>query len=361
MMKGAIISLGSKSSQWTATAMKKYFDEVDHLNLKKMEVILGISKGLDLLYNGQPIPDYDCVYVKGSFRYAPLLRAITSILSTKRCFLPLEPRAFTLGHDKLLTQLEMQRAGIPMPKTYLTSTTDAAKEILENLNYPIVMKFPQGTQGKGVMFADSYPSATSMLDALVALNQPFLIQEYIETGGVDIRAIVVGDKVVASMKRVAVKGEKRANIHAGGHGEPVELDHHFKKIAIDAARSIGAKICGVDLLESHKGPMVIEINTSPGLQGITGATKIDVADKIAKYLGEESKKLMAQKEEVKATDILKEVGVEKISAEQNLLTDLDFRASRILLPEIANKIAKFKPGKEYSVKVKEGKIIIENI
>jgi len=246
-MKAAVISLTSISSKWTIGAMKKYFDSVDSIDLRNIDVSLGIGK-LDVLFNGQPLEKYDCIYAKGSFRYSSLLRSITNALYSTT-YMPIKPETFDIGHNKLLTHLALQHYKIPMPKTYLSSTTEAAKKILKNVNYPIIMKFPHGTGGKGVMFAESFAAASSMLDALTALRQPFIIQEYVEAGGVDIRAIVVGKKVAASMKRKAVKGEERANIHAGGKGEACVLDSHTKKIAVSTAQSIGAEICAVDMLE----------------------------------------------------------------------------------------------------------------
>lgn len=354
-MKAAVISLGSKSSLWTIDEMTKLFDKVDNIKISKVEVTLG-ARGLEMLYEGEDLPHYDCVYVKGSFRFANLARAITTILHKRGSYLPLKPSSFTDGHDKLLTHLKLQSANVPMPKTFITATVDAAKAVLKNVNYPIVMKFPQGTHGKGVMFADSYPSATSLLDALHALNQPFIIQEYIETTGEDIRAIVVGDKVVASMKRKAVTGEKRANIHSGGKGEACELDFHTKKIAIEAAKAVGLGIGAVDLVEGPKGPLVIEVNVSPGLQGITKATGINVASKIAKYLFEETKKVMSDQKEEKASDVLKEVGIPTTT--QEIITPLSFRGNRILLPEVITSITKFNDKNDYAIKVKKGKLEI---
>ena len=356
-MKAAVISLGSKSSKWIAEAMRKYFKQVDELNLKNIEVNLGAAEHT-LLYEGKPLEKYDCVYAKGSFRYTTLLRAITSFLSPIS-FMPVKASAFSVGQDKLLTQLKLQANNIPTPKTYLAATIDAAKRTLERINYPIVMKFPSGTGGKGVMFADSYPSASSMLDALVALNQPFLLQEYIETGGVDIRAIVIGNKVIAGMKRKAIKGEKRANIHAGGIGESCELDNHSKKIAITAAEAIGAGICGVDFLESAKGPLVTEINLSPGLQEVTKATKIDIADKIAKYLFDHAKERREIGDTTNTDKLFEDLGIKGTETAKQILTHLDFRGDRILLPELINAIAKFKEKHEVIVKVKEGNISIK--
>lgn len=355
-MKAALISLGSKSSKWTVKAMKNYFRTVDDLNIKDIEVKLG-GKEAQILYKGQPLEKYDCIFAKGSFRYAALLRSITSILNI-HTYMPIAEDAFTVVHDKLLTQLKLQQMGIPMPGTYLAATPEAAKNILKNINYPIIMKFPQGTQGKGVMFADSYPAASSMLDALTALKQPFLIQEYVDTNGADTRAIVIGDKVVASMKRVASGDEKRSNIHAGGKGEACELDAYTKRIAIETAKAIGADICGVDILESVKGPMIIEANISPGLQGITEVTKVNVAEKIAKYLAEETKKHVDTKKTKDAKEIMKEVS--QAGEQKEIITSLDFRGKRILLPEVVSNETKFNDKEDVVLKVDKGKLIIEN-
>ena len=359
-MKAALISLGSKSSQWTAEEMEKYFGTVDNINLKELEVNLGKGK-LEILYGGKQLPEYDCVYAKGSFRYAPLLQCITKSLFNN-CYMPIMPETFTIGHDKLLTHLALQQYNIPMPETYLASSLDAAKKTLKKVNYPITLKFPQGTQGKGVMFADSYSSASSMLDAFESLKQPFIIQEFLETGGVDIRAIVVGDKVIASMKRKAVVGEKRANIHAGGKGETCVLDAHTKKIAVDTAKSIGAEICAVDLLESVKGPQVIEANLSPGLQGITKVTEINVADKIAKFLYEKTKEFKEKGKKVGEKKILEDLGIPKTETNvQQIITNLDIRSNKILLPKVVNNIAKFDEKEDIIIRVDKGKIFIEKL
>ncbi len=357
-MKAAVMSLGSKSSLMIIEAMQAYFDEVNNVDLRDVEVNLGAGT-LDVLYEGKRISKYSCIYARGSFRYAPLLRSVTRALYSSS-YMPIKPETFTLGHDKLLTHLALQHFRIPMPTTYLASSTRAAKKILNEVNYPIVLKFPHGTQGKGVMFAESFAAASSMLDALIALKQPFLIQEYIETGGVDIRAFVIGDSVIASMKRTAVRGEMRANIHAGGTGQSCDLNQTTKRIAIDTASSIGAEICAVDILESSKGPLVIEANLSPGLQGITQATNINVADKIAKYLYQKSEIFSARDRDEATLKIFEDLGLSNEIAQQ-IITNLDFRADRILLPKIITDIAQFTQKDEVVLKVEKGKLNIERI
>ncbi|MAG91666.1 30S ribosomal protein S6--L-glutamate ligase [Candidatus Woesearchaeota archaeon] len=357
-MKAAVMSLGSRSSLMVSDAMKNYFDSVDNIDLRDVEVNLGVGK-LAVLYEGKPLPQYSCIYARGSFRYAPLLRSVTRTLF-RSSYMPIKPETFTLGHDKLLTHLALQHFNIPMPTTYLASSTRAAKKVLNEVKYPIVLKFPHGTQGKGVMFAESYAAASSMLDALIALKQPFLIQEYIETGGVDVRAFVVGDRVVASMKRKAVRGEMRANIHAGGTGEACVLDQRTKRIAIDTAASIGADVCAVDMLESPKGPLVIEANLSPGLKGITKATSINIPDKVAKYLFEKSEIFSARDRDEATLKIYEDLGLSGEIAQQ-IISNLDFRGNRILLPKFVTDISKFTEKEELVLKVEKGKLVIERI
>jgi ribosomal protein S6--L-glutamate ligase len=355
-MKAALISLGSVSSKWLLEALKKYFKEVDDLNLKDIEVNTGGD--LEILYQGKKIEEYDCVYVKGSFRYQPIMRAIATALYGKT-YTPISPHAFTVGHDKVLTQLDLQKNKIPMPKTYLASSVEAAKKVLEKINYPIIMKFPSGTQGKGVMFADSFASASSMMDALSALRQPFLIQEYVETGGEDTRAIVVGNKVVACMKRESKAGEARANIHAGGSGKVCNIDAYTKKIAVEASKVIGADVCAVDILESAKGPVIIELNLSPGLQGITKTTKVDVADKIAKFLHQESKKFKESGKEKSASKIMADIGIKGGDKLKEIITTLDMRGNKILLPSAVTNLTKFNDKDEYIIEAEKDFLAIK--
>ncbi|MEK6969936.1 MAG: RimK family alpha-L-glutamate ligase [Nanoarchaeota archaeon] len=353
-MKAAVISLGSKSSVMTAETMKRYFDQVDLISLKNIEVSLGKEGGV--FYEGKRLDNYDCVYLKGSFRYANLLRSIASMLENSVPYMPIPASSFTTVHNKLLTHLILQQHNIPMPKTYISPNTDSAKELLKQVNYPIVMKFPEGTQGKGVMFADSFASASSLLDALGALKQPFIIQEYIETGGTDIRALVVGEKVVAAYKRRAQKEEKRSNIHAGGSGELTELSREVIKVAVDTARALQTDICGIDILEGPLGPLVIEANLSPGLQGISKVSPVDIPDEIAKFLSRRTEEIISATKKTVTSEVMKELTAE---AKQEVITNLTFRGERILLPEWATKMTGFNSFKDYTIKAQKGKFVVE--
>ena len=357
-MKAAVISLGSTSSQWVAEAMASHFQQVDMIQLKEIEVHLGKEAGI--FYHGKPLPSYDCVYLKGSFHYAHLLRSLASMLEGQVPYLPLKANSFTIVHNKLLTHLVLQQKNIPMPRTYVSPTIAMAKSLLQAVHYPIVMKFPEGTQGKGVMFADSYASASSLLDALGALRQPFIIQEYIETSGTDIRTLVVGNKVLAAMRRTAKTDEKRANLHAGGQGESVTLSSEVQAIAINTAKALEADVCGVDILESPLGPLVIEANISPGLQGIQKTTKINLAEKIAHFFAQKTEEALQTVKEKNSKEVMKEIKMNGGTA-QEIVTTLQFCGQRILLPEVATTFPKFNDQPEYILRVKQGKMEIEEM
>ena len=350
-MKLAIISLGGKSSLDILNASKKYFKETKHINIKEIDV-QGTSQELTVNYKGKPLEEYDCVLIRGSFRYALLQRAIAMALQDKT-YLPLKPTSFTLGHDKLLTLLALQKNKVSIPTTHLAATTDKAKIILENVNYPIILKIPSGTQGKGVMFADSKESAKTVLDTLEVFKQPYIIQEYIETDATDVRAIVAGKKVIAAMRRRAAAGEMRANIHMGGVGEPYELNYDLEQMAIQSAKAVKADICAVDILESKDKSVVIEVNLSPGLQGIQAATKKNVADKIAKFLAKETEKSKEGKTSTDYDQMMKELDISKVE-NQEIITNLNIKAGIIKLPDIATKITRFTPDDEVSMILNQG-------
>tara|TARA_Y100000310_G_scaffold270936_1_gene285026 strand:- start:5655 stop:6704 length:1050 start_codon:yes stop_codon:yes gene_type:complete len=293
-MKIGIISLGGKSSLELAKACKKYFGSVGILNLKDFKVKLTEGK-INVHYEGGDLEEYDCLYVRGSFKYGLLQRAITRALN-KNIYMPIKPQAFTIGHDKFLTLLELQKNKLSVPKTYYAGTTKTAKEILKEVNYPIIMKLQEGTHGKGVMIAETLKSAKTVLDLLEGFKKPYIIQEFVPTEGTsDIRAIVCGNKVLASYKRVAAEDEIRTNIHSGGKREKHELSKEEEKLAIASAKIVGCEICGVDILNA-KEPSVIEINLSPSLYSVEEISGVNVMKKIAQCLYNQTIKFKEKKE-----------------------------------------------------------------
>ncbi len=352
-MRLAILSLASVSSEMVAEKAKSFFKEVDMLDIRKIEVHLGDKKGPQVIYDGELLKDYDCIYCKGSYKYALLARGITSALKDK-CYMPLSPEAFTVGHDKFLTLVDLQKAGIPMPKTYLAGTVKEAKKIIEKSHFPAIIKIPAGTHGKGVMFADSSESGKSILDTLEVFKQPYIIQEYVETGATDIRALVLGDHVIAAMQRKAQKGELRANIHAGGKGKKVKLDADTEHLAVKSANAINADICAVDILKGVRS-YVIEVNVSPGIQGLTEATKMDIAHKIAEFLYEKTKEYKLMKTDKDYKKVIEDLD----EKEDEFLANLNIKAGVIKLPESVTKATKFKPDDEVVIKVDKGRVVIK--
>jgi ribosomal protein S6--L-glutamate ligase len=354
-MKLGIISLGGTSSELVAKEAKEFFESVDLIDIRKVEVHAG-SKELEMLYEKKPLGEYDCVYIRGSFNYALLQRSLSYILQSKNTYLPFNPDTFTVAHDKFLTMLSMQRAGVSVPTTYLAATTKAAKKLLEGVNFPIIMKVPTGTQGMGVMSADSLASARSMLDTLESLKQPVILQEYIETESTDVRVLVAGGKVIGCMKRKGKGGDIRSNLHRGGVGMAYELDYAGENAAIKAAKAVGADICGVDLLEGVKGGLVIEVNLSPGLKGIMEATKKNLAKSVAKALHDKTIEFKHGKKEEGYEEIMKGI---KAKNEKEVLTNLDIRAGKIRLPQLMTKITGFEEGEEVVLVAEKGKVEVK--
>lgn len=197
-----------------------------------------------------------------------------------------ESNAISRSRDKLRCLQILSRAGIGLPVTSYAHSTKQTKKILDMVGgAPCVIKLIQGTQGKGVILAGDMQAAESTIDGLRQMDAHFLVQQFIpESNGEDIRAFVIGDQVVASMMRKAKDGEFRANLHRGGSAVAVELTKAEKTMAVKAAQALGLYVAGVDLLRSKDGPLVIEVNSSPGLQGIETTTGLDIASMIIQFI-----------------------------------------------------------------------------
>ena len=202
-----------------------------------------------------------------------------------------ESVAITRSRDKLRSLQIMARAGIGLPLTGFANSPDSTQDLIKLVGgAPLVVKLLEGTQGKGVVLAETQKAAESLIDAFRELDANFLVQEYIrEAGGADIRAFVIGDRVVAAMKRQAKEGEFRSNLHRGGSATLVKLSPAERATAVRAAAKMGLNVSGVDLLRSNHGPVVMEVNSSPGLQGIEAATGKDIAGLIIQFIEKNAK------------------------------------------------------------------------
>src|SRR5947208_9739559 len=200
-----------------------------------------------------------------------------------------ESQAIARSRDKLRCLQILSRHDIGLPPTVYTRQADHVPGCIGRVEGPpVVVKLLEGTQGIGVVLAETTPTASSVIEAFHGLDQNILIQKFIkEAKGSDIRALVVGRKVVAAMKRKAVAGEFRSNLHRGGKAKKIRLAADYRKTALAAARVLGLRVAGVDMIESAEGPMVMEVNSSPGLEGIQKATGVDAPDAIIEHIERE--------------------------------------------------------------------------
>jgi ribosomal protein S6--L-glutamate ligase len=194
--------------------------------------------------------------------------------------------AITRSRDKLRSLQVLSKNDVDMPKTVFASNKSSAKDVIAlSGGAPLVLKILEGTQGVGVVLVDSEKAAKSVLDAFYGMDVNLLVQEYIEeAGGADIRVLVVNGEVVGAMKRQGAEGDFRSNLHQGGSATAHKLSRKEKSTAVAAAKAMGLGVCGVDMIPSSRGPLVMEVNSSPGLEGIEKSTNLDIASKIMDYI-----------------------------------------------------------------------------
>jgi ribosomal protein S6--L-glutamate ligase len=200
--------------------------------------------------------------------------------------------AIVRARDKLRSLQLLSRFGIAMPVTGFAHAPDDTEDLMKLVgDAPMIIKLTEGSQGQGVVLAETRQAAESVIDAFRGLNAHFLVQRFIkEAQGADLRCFVVGNKVVAAMKRQARRGEFRANLHKGGSALEVKLSTKERDMAIRAAEVIGLNVAGVDIIRSAQGPLILEVNSSPGLEGIEAATKKDIAGEIMSFIEKNSKR-----------------------------------------------------------------------
>lgn len=196
-----------------------------------------------------------------------------------------QAHAIARSRDKVRCLQLLTAASVRVPRTVMAHDTSHIVRLVEAVGgLPCVIKLLRGTQGVGVMLATTMTEARTIVDTFTSLGQDICLQEFVaESSGRDVRALVVGDRVVGAMRRQARAGEFRSNLHRGGEGSPVELDAAFRDTAVKAAKTVGLEICGVDMLEGRDGPCVMELNSSPGFEGLERATKQDVATEMVRF------------------------------------------------------------------------------
>ena len=262
---------------------------VNHLNCQVM-----IEGGRpSVLYEGRELDPLDAIIPRIGASVTDYGCAVVRQFEMMNVFTTAKSQAITRSRNKLRSLQVLSKAGVGLPKTVFANhpkNGDITQLIQLVGGPPVVIKLLEGTQGIGVVLAETNKAAKSTIEAFYGLKKHVLVQEFIaEAQGADLRAFVVGGRVVGAMKRQGVEGEFRSNLHRGGNAVAIQLTPAEEQTAIDAARALGLKVAGVDMLSSERGPLVLEVNSSPGLGGIEKATGADIASEIVIYIEEKIK------------------------------------------------------------------------
>ena len=255
---------------------------VDHT---KCDLVIEKRKP-QIYYKGKPLEGVDAVIPRIGASVTFFGTAVVRQFEMMKVFTAVESQALVRSRDKLRSLQILARAGLGLPKTAFTNYSKDVKSVIKNVGgAPLVIKLLEGTQGVGVVLAENNNAAESVLEAFNGLKARVIVQEFIkEAGGADIRAFVVDGVVVGAMKRQGKEGEFRSNLHRGGSAQIIELTDEEENAALKAAKVLGLGVAGVDMLQSNKGPLIMEVNSSPGLEGIEAATEKDIAKTIIRYI-----------------------------------------------------------------------------
>lgn len=289
-MKIAILSNGpgNYSTKRLKEEALKRGHEVDIVKYKNCYAAIEKSNPA-VMYEGELLSGYDVIIPRIANYMTRYGSAIVRQLEMQGIYSSSSSLAIVRSRDKLRSTQLLARAGVGIPKTVFARPTIDVGDMINQLGgTPVIIKLARGTHGSGVVLADTKQAARSVLQAFYVMDPEgtnILLQEFIkESAGTDIRALVVGSKVVASMQRQSLDDDFRSNIHKGGEGKAVKLTDEERKTAIKAAKAMGLSVAGVDMMRSSRGPLVLEVNSSPGLNGVETATGRNVAEKIIEYI-----------------------------------------------------------------------------
>jgi len=261
---------------------------VDHLKCN----LITEKQNPSVHYMGRSLDDTDAIIPRIGASVTFYGSAVIRQFEMRHIFTAVQSQALLRSRDKLRSLQILARAGLGLPKTVFTNYSREVDEVINAVGgVPLVVKLLEGTQGLGVVLVENKKAAASVIEAFNGLKARIIVQEFIaEAQGADLRVLVVDGEVVGSMKRQAKDGEFRSNLHRGGTARIVKLSPEEEEAAIKAAECMGLGVAGVDMLQSNRGPLIIEVNSSPGLEGIEGATGTDIAGKIIQYLERNSGK-----------------------------------------------------------------------
>ena len=252
-----------------------------------LQVHMNITSDRTMLrHGGKVLPIYDAVIPRIGASITLYGLAVLRQFEMQGVYPLNESVAIGRSRDKLRALQLLARQGIGLPITAFAHDPRKAEDVIKEVGgAPVVIKLLEGTQGMGVILAETAPSAKSIIEAFSAANVNIMVQEFVaDAAGSDIRALVVGKSVVAAMQRTGRAGDFRSNLHRGGKAVGIEITPEERAIAIKAADTLGLNVCGVDMIRSRRGPLVLEVNSSPGLGGIEGATGVDIASHIIEFL-----------------------------------------------------------------------------
>ncbi len=287
-MKLAILSTAPRC--YSTRRLKQAALERGH-NVKTLNTLrfsIGLDEGEPSLYfRGSELSEYDAVLPRIGASITYFGTAVVRQFEQMDVYTPNTAAGIVNSRDKLRSLQILSRHDLGMPSTaFVRDRKDVLAAIERVGGAPVIIKILEGTQGVGVILADNNKVAEAIIETLQTAKQNVLVQRFVkESKGKDIRAFVVGDQVIASMRRVAQGDEFRSNVHRGGKAEAIELDDAFQQTAVRAAQIMGLRVAGVDMLEGKDGPQIMEVNSSPGLEGIEGATGLDIAGAIIDYIG----------------------------------------------------------------------------
>ena len=292
-MKIAILSRNPKlySTNRLAEAIVKKGHEVMVVDPMKCYMSINSSKPQVHYEHGQVLEEFDAIIPRIGASVTFYGTAVLRQFEMQRTYSINQSVAITRARDKLRAHQLLSRKGIGMPITGFAHFPQNTKDLINLVGgAPLIIKLLEGTQGKGVVLAETSKVAENLIEAFSGLDAFFLVQEFIkEAGGCDIRCFVIGDKVVAAMERKAKAGEFRSNIHQGGTAKVVKITPLERKTAIQAAKVMGLNVAGVDIVRSKRGPLVLEVNSSPGLKGIEAATHMDIASLVIEFIEKHAK------------------------------------------------------------------------
>ena len=285
-MKIAILSRNKElySTRRLVEAAKNRGHEVRVFDHTKLYMV-NESGEANLYYGNEKVEGYDAVIPRIGASVTFYGAAIIRQFEVQKIFCTVKSVALTRSRDKLRSLQIMSREALGIPKTAFAKHPNDIPHLIRTVGgAPLIIKVLEGTQGLGVVLAETQKAAKSVIEAFMGMNTNILVQEFIkEAGGADIRAFVVDGKVVGAMKRQGKEGEFRSNLHRGGTSSGIKLKRAETAAAIKAAKSMGLSIAGVDMLQSDRGPLILEVNSSPGLEGIEKSTKKDIASEVIEY------------------------------------------------------------------------------